>query len=298
MRKDLTARIEYLARKREHILVKGKHGVGKSYTIQQLAKKNGWLFFPFCKPPKAILMLCLESLLEGGRENEKYKAFGREFLYPLCQRFVEYLRKEEKRIVIALDEIHTVTPQAASIYNYLIELSRKDQRITFVVIGTEQYLSKKIYRPEMKRFFWELREIEIPPLEEEEARDLIKTLQTTHGVALSQREEQKLLRQAKGNPLEIQQQIIRTARQNEEKAETSQINTSAAQTAEYGGAIRDQAVNLFPFVLIALISIVALRYLFRGMSLPELAGLSGFIGIIMLFAVRLFFYKKDPTTWR
>ncbi len=97
--------------------------------------------------------------------------------------------------------------------------------------------------------------------------------------------------------------IVKIARQIEERAEeadlaaTKPTNPSALHE-HYGGAIRDQAVNLFPFGLITLIGVVALRYLFRGMSLPELAGLSGFIGIITLFAVRIFVYKKDTFTWR
>ena len=303
MREDFKARIEKIVAKREHVLVKGKHGIGKSYTLQELATKNGWLHYPFCKPPKAVLMLCLESLLEGGRDHQDYKRFNREFLYPLCQKFVEFLRSERKRIVIVLDEIHTVTPQAASIYNYLIELSRKDQRITIVAVGTDQYLTSKIYRPEMKRFFWELREVEIAPMSEEESKGLARELEDACGVSLTLSDEQKLVKHAKGNPLEIQQQIVKIARQIEEEAEEAALAATkptkqSAPHEHYGGAIRDQAVNLFPFVLIALISVVALRYLFRGMSLPELAGLSGFIGIIMLFAVRIFIYKKDTFTWR
>ena len=90
--------------------------------------------------------------------------------------------------------------------------------------------------------------------------------------------------------------IVKIARQIEEKAENAAVAATkptkpSAPHEHYGGAIRDQAVNLFPFVLIAVISVVALRYLFRGMSLPELAGLSRFVGIIMLFAVRIFVYK-------
>lgn len=303
MREEFKARIVHIVAKREHVLVKGKHGMGKSYTIQELAAKNGWLYFPFCKPPKAILMLCLEELLERGREHKDYKSFNREFLYPLCQKFVEFLRKGRKRIVIVLDEIHTVTPQAASIFNYLIELSRKDQRITFVALGTDQYLSSKIYRPEMKRFFWELREVEVQPMTVEESKELARNLEDACGVSLTLSDEQRLIKNAKGNPLEIQQQIVRIARQNEERAEVAALAASGATNAsdtteDYGGAIRDQAVNLFPFVLIAVLSIVAVRYLFRGMSLPELAGLSGFIGIITIFAIRIFVYKKDTFTWR
>lgn len=301
MREELKARIEHVVGKREHVLVKGKHGIGKSYTIQELAAKNGWLYFPFCKPPKAILMLCIEELLEGGREHKDYKAFNREFLYPLCQKFVEFLRRKQKRVVIVLDEIHTITPQAASIFNYLVELSRKDQRITFIAVGTDQYLASKIYRPEMKRFFWELREIAMTPLTEAESKELARNLEDACGVTLTLGEEQRLIKNAKGNPLEIQQKIQRVARQNEERAEAlaaSAPGSAPAAMEDFGGAIRDQAVNLFPFLLIAVISIVALRYLFRGMSLPELAGLSGFIGLITLFAVRIFVYRKDTFTWR
>lgn len=301
MREALKARIEHIVGKREHVLVKGKHGIGKSYTIQELSAKNGWLYFPFCKPPKAILMLCIEELLEGGRAHKDYKAFNREFLYPLCQKFVEFLRRKQKRVVIVLDEIHTITPQAASIFNYLVELSRKDQRITFIAVGTDQYLASKIYRPEMKRFFWELRELAMAPLTEAESKELARNLEDACGVTLTLGEEQRLIKNAKGNPLEIQQKIQRVARQNEERAEALAVSAPGSAPAameDFGGAIRDQAVNLFPFLLIAVISIVALRYLFRGMSLPELAGLSGFIGLITLFAVRIFVYRKDTFTWR
>jgi hypothetical protein len=83
MREEFKARIVKIVAKREHVLVKGKHRIGKSYTLQELANKNGWLYYPFCKPPKTVIMSCVSKRLEGGREHTDYKKFNREYMYPL-----------------------------------------------------------------------------------------------------------------------------------------------------------------------------------------------------------------------
>lgn len=299
MREEFKERVEQILAKREHTLVKGKHGIGKSYTLKELASKNSWLYLPYCKPPKTVVMSCLQQLLEHGRDHPDYKSFNREEIYALCDRFIAFLRTSRKRIVIVLDEIHTVTPQASLIFNYLIESSREDQRITFIGIATDQYLINKVYKPEMKRFFWELHEVEMPPMCESESKELVEDLESACGVKIIPAERQKIIKNSKGNPLEIQQQIVKLARLKADKREgVNAIDKPTTIDRDYGGAIRDQGVNLFPLVILALLSIAGLRYLLRGMSLPELAGFSGFIGLMIIFGSRIFLMRKDTFTWR
>ena len=53
-----------------------------------------------------------------------------------------------------------------------------------------------------------LREVEIAPMTEEESKGLARELEDACGVSLTLSDEQKLVKNAKGNPLEIQQQIL------------------------------------------------------------------------------------------
>ncbi|MDI6810870.1 MAG: hypothetical protein QMD80_04230 [archaeon] len=300
-REELKRRIEREIAKGNNILLKGKHGIGKSYIAEELAGENEWIYLPFCKPAKAVLMQLMEELLEDGRDNPEYKAFKSEYLFPLCDRIVEWLRSEKKNIVIVLDEVHTITPQAASAFNYLIRITRDEGLITWFCIATDQYLREKINKAEMKRFFWELKEIEMEQLTGEASYELLSQFEKTYKVRLRGEEEEKIVRVAKGNPLEMRQQVMCAARDAGDSKEWIKEGRGGAYPLMLvqKGAIKDQAVNLFPFVLLALFVVAAARWLFRGgMAPPELAGLFGFFGLLIMYMVRVFFFRKEGLKWR
>jgi transcriptional regulator with GAF, ATPase, and Fis domain len=47
MWEDFKALVELIVAKHKHVLMKGKHGIGKFYAIHELAAKNGWRYFQF-----------------------------------------------------------------------------------------------------------------------------------------------------------------------------------------------------------------------------------------------------------
>ena len=47
MWEDFKAPVELIVVKHKHVLMKGKHGIGKFYAIHELAAKNGWRYFQF-----------------------------------------------------------------------------------------------------------------------------------------------------------------------------------------------------------------------------------------------------------
>ncbi len=298
-REKLKSRIKSEIAKGNNILLKGKHGIGKSYLAEELAEENGWFYLPFCKPAKAVLMQLVEELLEDGRNNPEYKAFKSEYLFPLCDRIVEWLRSEKKNIVIVLDEVHTITPQAASAFNYLMRLTRDEGLITWFCIATDQYLRDKQNKAEMKRFFWELKEIEMGELMEDESYELLIGFERAYGVKLGEMEREKIMRVAKGNPLELRQQVMCAARDAEDEWIKDSDGGAHPLMLVQGGAVKDQAVNLFPFVLLALFVVAAARWLFRGgLAPPELAGLFGFLGLLIMYIVRVFLFRKEGLRWR
>ncbi|MEM4347679.1 MAG: hypothetical protein QW802_03745 [Candidatus Altiarchaeota archaeon] len=69
-----------------------------------------------------------------------------------------------------LDEIHTLTATASFHYYELMQ----EKNIIFFTAGTKKYLANKFEKAELKRFLWDLKQVELTPLTKEEADELIE----------------------------------------------------------------------------------------------------------------------------
>jgi len=266
------------------VLLKGVHGVGKSHLLREIWKENKgkdkeiWLYFPYCKPPKQILLKIAEKLLPKGKESDEWKEVKRETMLEL----VEEIRKRlgKRRLVLMLDEIHTLTATAASHYYELL----KDDRITFLVAGTSKYLSKKFEKAELKRFFWDLKQVELQPLSKEEASQLIDELYLRYKIPRtmsSEKIKRWILQNSGGNPLAIERSV----------EDLSRENSLESFDMEKHGAIEDIGVNLFPIFIILLVVVIAWRFLARGAGDIDLYALTGFFGLIFYVLVRFLAYR-------
>jgi ATP/maltotriose-dependent transcriptional regulator MalT len=279
MRDDIKKRILEEIDKGNHIFLKGKHGIGKSFLAQEIAsqrkrkKSEIWWYSPFCKPPKQILLQAIETILKKGKEDKQWKTIKRGTIVELSQTISDLLKKSHRKLILVLDELHTISGNAATSYHLLMQYTKD---VIFFTLGTTPYLENKTLKPEMKRFFWELKEIEMPslnPKETEELLDEFLDLNELDHQKLDVVLRKKILKNSSGNALAIRKAVEQIAK-NEEPEIAGQ------------GVVRNEAINLFPIFIFMVFIIIGLKYLYRGAGDYELANFSGFIGIILFFLIR------------
>ena len=278
MKRDIESDIIKEISRGNHILLKGRHGIGKSYLAQEIVrsrkrmKSELWFYSPFCKPPKQIMLSALEFILPAGKDDENWKLYKRGTILELSQNISNILKSQKKKLILVIDELHTISANAGASYHLLMQHT---DRVVFFTIATEQYLKNKVSKPEMKRFFWELKEIQLPILTQKEAYEMFDEFSDLYQVNATKHMREQVVKHSKGNAL-----AIRKAVETLSKDEIPEITKH--------GVIRDDAVNLFPIFILMVFVIVGSKYLFRGSGEYELANISGFFGIILLFAMRFF----------
>jgi len=256
--------------KNNHILLVGDHGVGKSYLAKELAesrKENPyevWAYFPFCKPPKMIITELLYFFMEKtGRQISLYKKSSVQLLEIISN----ILDDNALRLVIVLDDIHTIPANAVELYKLFMQYSCNT---VFFCIGNQKYLEKKRKKPEMKRFFWEFKEIEMPTLSMEESEDLAEKL-------LAKGDSKKLVRELGKNPL-----VLKHAADKMNKGEEVSFDPTRS----------DNAVNLFPMFIVATFIIIASKYLFRASGDYELGNIIAFFGLFFYYLLRFGWWRR------
>ena len=283
MRDEIKEEILEHVEKGNSVLLKGVHGIGKSYMMRQIWKekeKSGeiWIYFPYCKPPKQILLRVIQRLIPEGRDSERWKEIKRGTMLDLVDEIKE--RLEKRKLIIMLDEIHTLTATAASHYYELMQ----DPRIVFLTGGTSKYLNKKFEKAELKRFLWDLKQVEMPALSREESEELIRELYKKYKIPKTistERVKRWILQNAGGNPLGIERAV-------EDLSRESDLNGFDIRKH---GAVQDVGVNLFPVFVILLMVVVAWRFLARGAGDIDLYALTGFFGIIFYALSRFLMYR-------
>jgi len=279
MRDDIKKLILEEIDKGNHIFLKGRHGIGKSFLAQEIAsqrkrkKSEIWFYSPFCKPPKQILLQAIETILKKGKEDKQWKTIKRGTIVELSQTISDLLKKSHRKLILVLDELHTISGNAATSYHLLMQHTKD---VIFFTLGTTPYLENKTLKPEMKRFFWELKEIDTPSLNTKETEELLDEFLDLNELDRQKLDvvlRKKILKNSSGNALAIRKAVEQIAK-NEEPEIAGQ------------GVVRNEAINLFPIFIFMVFIIIGLKYLYRGAGDYELANFSGFIGIILFFLIR------------
>lgn len=275
MREELKKHILNEINKGNHILLVGGHGIGKSYLAKELAKsrnhgKEIWLYFPFCKPPKPIILNLLNTLIKKTNSNSKIN-------YCTSLMDLAYLAgklSKKLKVVIVLDEIHTISPKAGELFSLFLEQTN----ITFFCIGNKKYLHRKVDKTETKRFFWELKEIEMDKLTKEESTKLTDNLFKKHKIKDNTYLKDRIIRDSDSNPLAIRQSIEALS-----KNEWDQRSK---------GVAKEDSVNLFPVFIVLTFIAIASKYIYRGSGDYEMGNIIAFFGLLFYYILRFAWWKK------
>jgi len=176
---------------------------------------------------------------------------------------------KDQGYVLLLDHLERVTPTMLPHLESLMHVA--------LVIGATDEL-----KAATQRLWWAFERIEVPPLAQEEARQLLWQVADRSKIEHPQLFETRVLQQAKGNPLAI----VTMAG----KARTAALSVGEIRGLQHGAGTR--YVSLTPLLLLLGALIVAARFVALGLNDRDLYILAG-LGYAFFFFVRHFIYRID-----
>jgi hypothetical protein len=185
-------------RQRQHALVVGPVGIGKSALLRAAVKgRRRVLMIPRLQPLKPALLSCAQQLHAQGRLNlpdldSAYLEWGE--LKPKLTSFatedlLARLTPLLAGMIVVVDDVDGITPALARVVEGLFE-------VTFLV-GAITTLELE---PQLARFFWHFRLIVLEPLSHEASRALLWRQVDRALIPDAEVFEQHVLDSACGNP--------------------------------------------------------------------------------------------------
>jgi len=175
---------------------------------------------------------------------------------------------EKDQWVLVVDDLSPLSPSLGRL------LDRLGQK--FVFIGALPQV-KKGY----EKYFWRFKQIALPNLSREEARQLIRQGAADLQVQDYQLLETRILQQSAGNPKAIVESLAWLRKE-------AQITPEAVRALVHTGA-RPQ-LDLTPIIIIPVVLLAAMRFLARGLGDAEFYILAG-IGTALMMGVQFFLLR-------
>jgi len=275
MREEQKAKIVEDLVKGKNILITGSYGLGKSTLAQELMhelacqEKFVVFYFPFPKPPKLILIKAIEKLCLRGLNPPSGWKFSS--LYQLCEIIIKYINGSPFNLVLFLDEAQIITENAIQVYSELLNSGK----VQFVLCGHSPAFDEKFSSLKFKYFFNAFTVYKIEPLSYSEAKTFLDSCLKERKLNLDENTKTKLLLQAGGNLANIIRGLDQISQGEEPNVYTSQNST-----------------NLFPLFIFLIFVIIGLKYLYRGVGDYALANFSGFLGLVLFFIIRYFYFWR------
>lgn len=270
---ELQRVLELVAKKR-HALIIGDVGLGKSTLLQQVQNRLlAALYVEHLTPPKAALLSILKQLKELKRLKiagldaeyldwkEIVKKISRLTVGDLTDVLVENLRGKD--YVLLIDELERLTPTGVPIVERLLEVC--------TVVGATRSLTSG-----REKLWWQFQQVELPPLNREDAKTLLWQLVDASKVKDVALFETKVLSAANGNPLAIKQMAEQVANEPEV---TQQVIRQLSSSAGV------RYVDLTFCLLIIGAVVVAARFISLGLNDQDLYIIAG-VGSALFLVVR------------
>ena len=296
-RDDLVDKVVKEARKGRHLLLTGPPGIGKSAVLeavttrlvdryndihlisideqqakgQFLSLTRGLLELGLVKPSALELDASLDEADPATIQWLKIKRqVNRLSIRDLCAAIIPAIHAHPGRVLIAVDDLTTVTPTMVAFWLAILESAQ--------VIGCA---SEK--RKNLARLWWKLAEIPVPPLKPEVARQIAKTymqqtgtLLEAPGLFLAQ-----VVQQANGNPQALADLLA-------DSSKGRVVDKQKIREMKHGAGHR--YFDFTPVMIVALASVVGTRYLAMGTGDTELYIFAGMLAAVVI-SLRVFLFR-------
>jgi len=265
---------------RQPTLLTGDIGIGKSRLLRRVhSKLEKVIYVETISPLKSALLEILQSL----HVNDDLKIQGIEVEYLSWEELLKKLNRKnlkeletlilqnlkDKGYVLLLDSLEKLTPSAVPKVSALMEQT--------TIIGAANQL-----KPSLKKLWWRFEKIEIPPLTQEESRQLLWTFLNKDTITEDELLERKILNQANGNPLAIKELVDKVQREG---------NLTQQSIRELKHQAGTRFIDITPvFFIISALSVAA-RFIALGMNSTEMYIIAG-ISCGLFMGLRYFLYRS------
>ena len=295
-REDLVERIAREARKGRHLLLTGPVGVGKSAVLdavldrlilrqnltlihvgehqakgQFLEMARGLLESGLVKPSALELDDRLDAVDPAAIEWAKIKRqVNRLSIRDLCAVIVPALHAHQGRVLIAVDDLTSVTPTLVAFWLAVCDAAQ--------LIGGASEKRKNV-----AKLWWKLVEIEIPPLAPDRARAIAQTYLQQTGTLVESPPLfiAHVVQQANGNPQALADLLADASKERV-------VDKQRIREMRHAAGVR--YLDFTPVMIVALASIVGARYLAIGTGDTELYIFAGMLAAVMI-SVRVFLFR-------
>lgn len=274
---ELTKLIENIT-KGQHALLTGDIGIGKTYLLKQVySQLDKAIYVESMSPLKSALLEILQAL----HKNDDLKIEDVEADYLTWSELLKKLNrlniKELEAIilkniqgyVLILDHLESITPSMLKRIEALMECT--------TLAGAANKLKSSL-----KKLWWRFERIEILPLTADESKQLLWTLIEKNAIADAELLERKILTQANGNPLAIQELVGKIQREEN-------LTPESIRELKHQAGIRFIDITPVFFIIGALV--IAARFIALGTNSTELYILAGVAGGCFM-GLRYFLYRS------
>lgn len=295
-RNDLIDQVAREARKGRHILLTGPVGVGKSIVLEAvldrlIARRHLTILHVNEHQAKGQFLEIARGLLESGLlkpssleldnnldlvdpatlEWVKLKrSVNRLSIRDLCAAIVPALHANKGRVLIAVDDLTTVTPTLVAFW-------------LAVCNATQLITCASAKRPNVAKLWWKMAEIEVPPLSPDCARHIaqIYLQQTGTLVESPQLLISHVVQQANGNPQALADLLADSSKERV-------VDKQRIREMKHAAGVR--YIDFTPVMIVSLASVIGARYLAIGTGDTELYVFAGMLAAVIL-SLRVFLFK-------
>ena len=284
------------ARKGRHLLLTGRPGIGKSAVLEAVLDRlivrrelivlhvhehqakgqflelaRGLLESGLLKPSALELDAGLDDLDPALIEWTKLKrAVNRLSIRDLCAAIVPALHAHRGRVLVAVDDLTTVTPTLVAFWLAVLDAAQ------LVACASEK-------RKNVARLWWKLAEIEVPPLSADRARVIAQTYLQQTGTLVESPPlfVAHLVQQANGNPQALADLLADSAKERV-------VDKQRIRELRHAAGVR--YLDFTPAMIVALASVVGARYLAIGTGDTELYVFAGMLAAVVI-SIRVFLFR-------
>lgn len=284
------------ARKGRHLLLTGPPGIGKSAVLdavldrcitrsdltvihvsehqakgQFLEIARGLLESGLLRPSALELDAGLDALDPAALEWARIKRqVNRLSIRDLTAAIIPAIHAHRGRVLIAVDDLTGVTPTLVAFWLAICDAAQ------LIACASEK-------RKNVSRLWWKLAEIEIPPLSVDSAREIVQRYMTETGMLVEAPPLYiaHVVKQANGNPQALADLLADSSKER-------LVDKRHIREMRHAAGVR--YLDFTPIMVVALASIVAVRYMARGTGDTELYVFAGMVAAFVI-ALRVFLFR-------
>ncbi|MBV7333947.1 AAA family ATPase [Chloroflexi bacterium TSY] len=278
-REKLVVTIRRHIKRGQHVLLTGEYGSGRTWMLERMrAEFPGALHLTLSQSKREVILTICERLFDDGLllidDADDWEAATKKLKSHTIPKLIALIAEHMNGLTLILDDLDKATEKTVlEIVKPLLD------GIVLAAADINTLAKRRRVQSILDRF----KQIEMPQLDEDEARTMIWSLLDREEAKHANTIEKKILRTAQGMPGIIFDMC--------EQLRGSGGNLAAIRELEHSN-VQVRRINLgIPLLFAAIIFLMASRYVFRGFDDNSLILLAGVGSVLASVLLRPLIYK-------